>query len=422
MIDAQAQFNRGTAPATRTRCRSPRLTTAGSTRARFPGRDRRSRCRFSRRRGTGVDGRTTPGLGRVPRGCRRISATLAADNLDQLKPYVAKLTTVAEALSTAFPADHPWHTVVFSGSRPRRVGPRPPTSRRAEGIPAVQHERGRTGAAVAERGGRIRVHESVLLSMAPKPDSGSRPGTAAESVLWRQNADLGEEVSPPAGVAKANPKKAAEPVHAVIRTRSRGAPMLAPPGHGHPNSSPTQPRTAARRGIAGYDKAATSLGTRLAEMSASVSNAPAAPKSTPPAAKPEPRAEAAGDRDLRRRRGRHQATPWPPTVSRQYQGHLTKLPDALAPSRNSIPPPERVGAAGAETGRSEPGRANPRPSTTPEAFPPLQFQRGRVGQTPENGGDLPRRLKIYHCPMAPKPGLWIKREVRCATPSMDPRC
>ncbi|HOB99837.1 MAG TPA: efflux RND transporter periplasmic adaptor subunit [Verrucomicrobiota bacterium] len=428
LIDAQAQFNRSTVPGTPDP--QPGGVNAAMAHADHASSNGTGHCCTESPDSpapelTDVQHRALAAFLAVAHG---ISSTLAADDLDRLKPHVASLPALAQALTEAFPEDHPWHEVIQS---------LPATSRWAEltNLEVARRMFLPFSTNTVDLVQRLRSQETTFASakvffcpMAPKPGLWFQAeGPLRNPFYGSKMLTCGEEVSAPPRAAKATPALAAKPPRAATEHSQLApagldpavAPINAdmhpqlPPAGGElapaPTSASAAPNAAARRrGIAHYDQAAMAFGTRLAELSASLVNASAVPSSPPPAGNPELAAQ------------RQQAIKGFLFVVdgmsqglvadsvEQYRAHLGKLPGALATLGNAYPARDRV-------------KALTRKLTTLAQSPPphdLEDARTRFLALSSNAAELAKLLKteasavggfkLYHCPMAPRPGVWLQ--------------
>jgi Cu(I)/Ag(I) efflux system membrane fusion protein len=360
-----------------------------------------------------------------------ISSALASDNLDQLKLYLAKLSGVVQPLAKEFPDGHPWAAVIQRiETASHWPAPASLDAARKSFLPFSTN--------VVELVQRLRSDEESFAStkvffcpMAPKPGLWFQSkGPLRNPYYGSKMLTCGEEVRPPAVTVKSQPQplpvtsprppvappaaSVTTPQHSTIAQAARPSqpapPTLqTPPATANPTPAAT-PRTnqlqsATRRGVADFKQVAAALTARSADGASGLASSPMAGKAeaVPVLATNQARiveafvavtdglGQGLAADDLER-----------------YHEQLAKLPAVLAALEKEYPPPQRLNALVRRLAILTQGA---RPETLDEA-------RKRFLLFSTNAVELAKQLrmqqaesaqfKIYHCPMAPPPGVWLQ--------------
>ncbi len=175
--------------------------------------------------------------------------------------------------------------------------------------------------------------------------------------------------------------------------------------------TPAKPAVApstGRRGIAGYDRAAGAFAARLAMNPHGASNAPAGHATNSPAKTPEPTAQQ-----------RETVEAFVATVDgisrglaadnlEQYWQHMARLPDVLAKLEAEYPAPRTVNALIRKLRALPSGATAKTLEDARKSFLPFSSNAVELVKLLRKGIDSLDGMKIYHCPMAPAPGLWLQ--------------
>ncbi len=420
LIDAQAQFNRSASPsnAEEENLASPDLI-AGH---------HHSMAAASAVELTDSQQQAVAGFLTVADG---ISTALAADQLEPLRPLVGRLPSVAEALAKEFSDEHPWHEVVASIQASSRWSP-------PSNLETARQSFLPFSTQVVELAQRLRSHEARFAStkvffcpMAPKPGLWFQAkGPLRNPYYGAKMLTCGEEVPPLPTVAPMVSTKMPSPppadapaVVAAAAPAPASTPAVGVADHEHPadqaaghpatetmdETQTTPPPPATRRGTAGYQQAAMSLGRRFAEMSSPASSStPTASPATPAAANPGSATANSQAVDTFVAVANDLSQALAADSIEQYRRHLPRLPDALAALERDYSTHARVSAQVRKLAALTAGTP---PQTLDDARKRfLAFSSNAVELAKLLRKEVPNAddFKIYYCSMAPAPGVWLQ--------------
>lgn len=309
-----------------------------------------------------------------------ISAALAADNVTQLEQHTKVLGTAASALNAAFSADHPWHALIErTVSASRWPGTVDLDAARKVFLPFSTNVVELVQALRAEDA-RFASHKVFFCPMAPKPGVWFQAkGPLRNPYYGAKMLYCGEEVpAPPARTRKQAPAK--ESVESLPKQAS---------AHGATNA-PAAVAAPTAKGLSGKPN-----------ISSRTEPAPAGQGQPPTSSQLRAMEEFIGTADAL---GRGLAS----DDLGEYNKQSARMAQVLAALQKEFQGQQRLAALIRQLSALNQGSA---PKTLDEArkrFQRVSASSVELAKQVRSQSGLSVKYKVFHCPMAAQPGLWLQ--------------
>jgi membrane fusion protein, copper/silver efflux system len=380
LIDAQAQFNRSVAP-------GPMVAQEEAC----------DHCETSS--GQGLPPELTESQQRALTGflavADRISSALASDDLGQLRVQAERLPVASAILVREFPEDHPWHEVMGAAHEYSQwPNPSDLDSARKTFLPFSTNI-----VALVQRLQREEAFASskvYFCPMAPKPGLWFQAEAPLRNPYYgAKMLHCGEEVAAPPVVRRPKPAEAVTALPQEPEARDHSEPVPAPIA--------AQDQPAAPRGISRYDQAAASFKVRLTNAPV-VTPETAETRTARATAESEQRAAAEGFVMLTDVMGQALAA----DDLEGYRKLFTELPVVLAALEKQYPQAKHMNALIRRLNTLSQGDPPGNLETARQRFVLLSNNAVEIAKQLRGQGATASTFKLYRCPMAPKPGIWLQ--------------